>query len=110
MSEFGLVAHPSTYLSKALILKVSILSHVEIHLLLRILLIEIKLFEHLHQFKDFAKMGYIQIEGKYYHFIEFFTVCTKLAEMAILYSKDLTTAKKSYLQWGSTWCKRLLLV
>ena len=29
---------------------------------------------------------------------EFFTVCTKLAEMAILYSKDLTTAKKSYLQ------------
>ena len=28
------------------------------------------------------------------HTIEFFTVCTKLAEMAILYSKDLTTAKK----------------
>ena len=27
--------------------------------------------------------------------IEFFTVCTKLTEMAILYSKDLTTAKKS---------------
>ena len=26
--------------------------------------------------------------------IEFFTVCTKLAETAILYSKDLTTAKK----------------
>ena len=26
--------------------------------------------------------------------IEFFTVCTKLAKMAILYSKDLTTAKK----------------
>ena len=26
--------------------------------------------------------------------IEFFTVCTKLAEMAILYSKDLTKAKK----------------
>ena len=25
---------------------------------------------------------------------EFFTVCTKLAERAILYSKDLTTAKK----------------
>ena len=25
--------------------------------------------------------------------VEFFTVCTKLAEMAILYSKDLTTAK-----------------
>ena len=25
---------------------------------------------------------------------EFFTVCTKLAEMAILYSKELTTAKK----------------
>ena len=25
---------------------------------------------------------------------QFFTVCTKLAEMAILYSKDLTTAKK----------------
>ena len=34
--------------------------------------------------------------------VEFFTVCTKLAEMAILYSNDLTTAKKSYLQWGST--------
>ena len=33
--------------------------------------------------------------------IEFFTVCTKLAEMAILYSKDVTTSKKSYLQWGS---------
>ena len=28
---------------------------------------------------------------------EFFTVCTKLAEMAILYSKDLTTAKKKKL-------------
>ena len=41
---------------------------------------------------------------------EFFTVCTKLAEMAILYSKELTTARKSYLQWDSTWCKRLLLV
>ena len=41
---------------------------------------------------------------------EFFTVCTKLAEMAILYSKDLTTAKESYLQWGSTCCYRLLLV
>ena len=27
---------------------------------------------------------------------EFFTVCTKLAEMAFLYSKDLTTAKKRY--------------
>ena len=26
--------------------------------------------------------------------IEFFTVCTKLAEMAVLYLKDLTTAKK----------------
>ena len=26
--------------------------------------------------------------------IEFFRVCTKLAEIAILYSKDLTTAKK----------------
>ena len=26
--------------------------------------------------------------------IEFFTVCTKLAEMALLYSKDLITAKK----------------
>ena len=30
--------------------------------------------------------------------IEFFTVCTKLAEMTLLYSKELTTAKKSYLQ------------
>ena len=29
--------------------------------------------------------------------IEFFTVCTKLAEMAILYSKDLTIAKKKKL-------------
>ena len=27
------------------------------------------------------------------HVIEFFTVCTKLAEMALLYSKDLTTTK-----------------
>ena len=26
--------------------------------------------------------------------IEFFALCTKLTEMAILYSKDLTTAKK----------------
>ena len=26
--------------------------------------------------------------------LEFFTVCTKLAEMALLYSKELTTAKK----------------
>ena len=26
---------------------------------------------------------------------EFFIVCTKLAEMTILYSKDLTTAKKT---------------
>ena len=26
--------------------------------------------------------------------IEFFIVCTKLAEMALLYSKELTTAKK----------------
>ena len=34
--------------------------------------------------------------------VEFFTVCTKLAEMAILYSKHLTTAKKSYFQWGLT--------
>ena len=25
---------------------------------------------------------------------KFFTICTKLAEMALLYSKDLTTAKK----------------
>ena len=31
--------------------------------------------------------------------LEFFTVNTKLAEMAALASKDLTTAKKSYLQW-----------
>ena len=45
-----------------------------------------------------------------HHTFEFFAVCTKLSEMAILYSKDLTTAKKSYLQWGSTWCYRLLLV
>ena len=29
--------------------------------------------------------------------IEFFTVNTKLAEMAVLASKDLTTAKRSYL-------------
>ena len=28
--------------------------------------------------------------------VEFFTVYTKLAEMAIMASKDLTTAKKSY--------------
>ena len=30
--------------------------------------------------------------------------------MAILDSKDLRTPKKSYLQWGSTWCKGLLLI
>ena len=29
--------------------------------------------------------------------LEFFTVYTKLAEMALLYSKELTTAKISYL-------------
>ena len=34
-------------------------------------------------------------------FIEFFTVCTKLAEMAILYSKDLTTAKKKVTSSGA---------
>ena len=33
--------------------------------------------------------------------IEFFTVCTKLAEMAILYSKDLTTAKKEITSSGA---------
>ena len=33
--------------------------------------------------------------------IEFFKVCTKLAEMALLYLKDLTKAN-SYLQWGLT--------
>ena len=33
---------------------------------------------------------------------EFFTVYTKLAEMAVLALKDLTTAKKINLQWGST--------
>ena len=32
--------------------------------------------------------------------LEFFTVNTKLAEMAVLASKDLTSAKVSYLQWG----------
>ena len=31
---------------------------------------------------------------------EFFTVNTKLAEIAVLTLKDLTTVKKSYLQWG----------
>ena len=30
--------------------------------------------------------------------LEFFTVNAKLAEMAVLASKDLTTAKKSYLR------------
>ena len=30
--------------------------------------------------------------------IEFFTVCTKFAKIAFLYAKELTTAKKSYLQ------------
>ena len=34
---------------------------------------------------------FLQIE---FDSVEFFTVCTKLAEMALLYSKDLTTAKK----------------
>ena len=32
---------------------------------------------------------------------EFFTVCTKLAEMAILYSKDLTTTKKKVTSSGA---------
>ena len=35
----------------------------------------------------------IDVLSKYLTF-EIFTVCTKLAEMAILASKDLTTAKK----------------
>ena len=30
--------------------------------------------------------------------------------MAVLASKDLTTAKKSYRQRGSTWCKKLSLL
>ena len=34
--------------------------------------------------------------------IEFFTVNTKLAEMTLLASKDLTTAKTIYLQWDLT--------
>ena len=33
--------------------------------------------------------------------LEFFIVNTKLAEMAVLASKDLTSAKISYLQWGA---------
>ena len=33
-------------------------------------------------------------KGRSVSLFEFFTVCTNLAEMAILYSKDLTTAKK----------------
>ena len=33
--------------------------------------------------------------------IEFFTVCTKLAEMAILYTKDLTKAKKKVTSSGA---------
>ena len=33
--------------------------------------------------------------------IEFFTVCKKLAEMALLYSKDLTTAKKQVTSSGT---------
>ena len=33
---------------------------------------------------------------------EFFTVYKKLAQMAILASKDLRPTKKGYLQWGST--------
>ena len=33
----------------------------------------------------------------WYYTFEFFKVCTKLAEMAILYWKDLTTAKKKTL-------------
>ena len=31
---------------------------------------------------------------------KFFTVYKKLAEIAVLASKDLTSAKISYLQWG----------
>ena len=55
------------------------------------------------QHKSMAKSVDIHI-GRWLHrspsqliAFEFFTVCTKLAEIAILYSKDLTTAKKSYL-------------
>ena len=44
------------------------------------------------------------------HTHEFFTVYTKLAEMALLASTGLRTPKKSYLQWDSTWCQGLLLV
>ena len=49
----------------------------------------------------FVAQKFGEMAGTYESF-EFFTVCTKLAEMAILYSKHSTTAKKSYLQWGST--------
>ena len=45
----------------------------------------------------------IRCQSTYLEYIfEFFTVCTKLAEMAILYSKDLTTAKKELPPVGST--------
>ena len=42
--------------------------------------------------------------------IEFFTVCTKLAEMAILYSKDLITAKKKLPPGGLDLVLQILLV
>ena len=41
---------------------------------------------------DLRRMSYIFIRNT--QSIEFFALCTKLTEMAILYSKDLTTAKK----------------
>ena len=39
---------------------------------------------------------------------EFFTVCTKLAEIAILYSKDLTTAKKQLPPVGLNLVKEII--
>ena len=39
-----------------------------------------------------------------------FSQFTTLAEMALLYSKDLTTAKKVTGGGSSTWCNKLLLV
>ena len=41
---------------------------------------------------------------------EFFTVCTKLAEMAILYSKNLTTAKNKLAPVGLDLVQEILLV
>ena len=51
-------------------------------------MVQLNLIERNYRFRWITKM------------FEFFAVCTKLAEMAILYSKDLTSAKKVTSNWA----------